>query len=119
MKVQRQSSYSLLHLPGRAGQGRRLAHGRPWLPRGGATALRGRATELMGDVIIFLLSKTQNSRRDKKEEEKERRGLKKKMKVEESGGAVLRLAARCQCLRVWLLEGRGTKIKVKQRPGGT
>lgn len=94
MKVQQQSSYSLLHLPGRAGRGRRLAHGRPWLPRGGATALRGRATELMGDVIIFLLSKTQNSKRDKEKEEKERRGLKKKMKVEESGGAVLRLAAR-------------------------
>lgn len=27
-----------------------------WLPRGGAAALRGRATELMGDVIIVLLS---------------------------------------------------------------
>lgn len=32
------------------------AHGRPWLPRGGATALGGGATELMGDVVIFLLS---------------------------------------------------------------
>lgn len=38
----------------------------------------------MGDVIIFLLSKTQNSRRDKEKEEKESRGLKRKMKVEES-----------------------------------
>lgn len=118
MKVQRQSSYSLLHLPGRAGRGRRLAHGRPWLPRGGATALRGRATELMGDVIIFLLSKTQNSRREKEKEEKERRGLKKEMKAGESGGAVPRLAARCRCLRVWLQEGHEMKIKVKQRPGG-
>lgn len=59
----------------------------------------------MGDVIIFLLSKTQNSRRDKEREEKERRGLKKKMKVEKSAGAVLRLAARGRCLRAWLQEG--------------
>lgn len=58
----------------------------------------------MGDVIIFLLSKTQNSRREKQKEEKERRGLKKRMKAGESG-AVLRLAARCRCLRVCLQEG--------------
>lgn len=38
--------------PGRAGS----SCGRPWLPRGGATALRGGATELMGDVIVLLLS---------------------------------------------------------------
>lgn len=39
----------------------------------------------MGDVIIFLLSKTQNSKRDKEKEEKERRGLKKRVEVEEKG----------------------------------
>lgn len=33
-----------------------VACGRSWLPRGGATALGGRATELMGDVVIILLS---------------------------------------------------------------
>lgn len=41
---------------GGVGWGGRLAHGRPWLPRGGATALGGGATELMGDVVILLLS---------------------------------------------------------------
>lgn len=45
----------------------------------------------MGDVIIFLLSKTQNSKRDKEKEGKERRGLKKKVEVEEKGN----LLGRC------------------------
>lgn len=52
-----------------------MAHGRPWLPRGGATALGGGATELMGDVVVFLLSERQTDKqtRDKEREEEESR----------------------------------------------
>lgn len=59
------------------GQG--VPRGRPWLPRGGATALGGRATELMGDVIIFFLSERQKNRqeRDKDREEAEKEGGRK------------------------------------------
>lgn len=39
-----------------------MARGRPLLPRGGATALGGGATELMGDVVIFLLSERQTDK---------------------------------------------------------
>lgn len=42
--------------------GRTGSHSLPWLPRGRATALGGGATELMGDVIIFLLSERQTGR---------------------------------------------------------
>ena len=44
------------------------------LPRGGATALRGRATELMGDVILVLLSERETWRwtKEKKEEMRDR-----------------------------------------------
>lgn len=45
-----------------------MAHGRPWLPRGGATALRGWATELMGDVVIILLSERQTHRRGQRKD---------------------------------------------------
>lgn len=59
----------------------------------------------MGDVIIFLLSKTQNSKRDKEKEEK-RGELEGKMKVEEEETgklrAVPRVAAGCQC---WCCRG--------------
>lgn len=65
-----------------------MAHGRPWLPRGGATALGGGATELMGDVVIFLLSERQTDKQtreakierkgNKKGEEEIERGLKRK-----------------------------------------
>lgn len=50
-----------------------MARGRPWLPRGGATALGGGATELMGDVVIFLLSERQTDKqtRETKIERKE------------------------------------------------
>lgn len=49
---------------GRAGRARGggVARGRPLLPRGGATALGGGATELMGDVVIFLLSERQTDK---------------------------------------------------------
>lgn len=56
-----------------------VSHGRPWLPRRGATALGGRATKLMGDVIIFLLSERHTDRqtnrrnRDREEGKEERK----------------------------------------------
>ena len=83
-------SLSPLQLPKRVGRGgaRGVAHGRPWLPRGGATALGGGATELMGDVVIFLLSERQTDKQtretkaertwSKKVEERERKKKEKK-----------------------------------------
>lgn len=55
---------------------REAFHGRPWLPRGGATALGGGATELMGDVIILLVSerwinKKERTRRRNRSEKRE------------------------------------------------
>lgn len=57
------------------------SHSRPWLPRRGATALRGRATKLMGDVVVILLSERQTDRQtgetktDRKKHRKEKRYL--------------------------------------------
>lgn len=45
-----------------------MSHVCPWLPRGGTTALGGRATELMGDVIVFLLSEKDRDRQKKRQE---------------------------------------------------
>lgn len=56
--------------------GPELSHGRPWLPRWGATALGGGATELMGDVIIFLLSERQTNRQEKQKQRGGRGGRK-------------------------------------------
>lgn len=56
--------------------GAELSHGRPWLPRWGATALGGGATELMGDVIIFLLSERQTNRQEKQKQRGGRGGRK-------------------------------------------
>lgn len=45
-----------------------VAHGWPWLPRGGATALRGGATELMGDVVVLVLSERHKKERQRRAE---------------------------------------------------
>lgn len=39
-----------------------------WLPRGRATALRGGATELMGDVVVILFSTNQQEDEQRKAE---------------------------------------------------
>lgn len=63
------------HPSGRGGHSERgLARGRPWLPRGGATALGGGATELMGDVIIFLFSERQTDKQRPIEKKGSKRG---------------------------------------------
>jgi len=71
---------------GRAGGGGEVSRGRPWLPRGGATALRGGATELMGDVIIFLLSVRQTNRQERQRWRKGEQKKKKKKKIPKRKG---------------------------------
>lgn len=59
------------------------ARGRPWLPRGGATALGGGATELMGDVVIFLLSERQTDKRRQAERKGSEIGRGERVVIEE------------------------------------
>lgn len=123
-KEKRQKQQQWRHHPlisaGKAGWGgREVSHSRPWLPRGGATALGGWATELMGDVVIFLLSERQTNRHRKAErggrkesgrrrnrERHRRKKMWKKSVIRIEGGifktdAQYRpVATRCQCLHI-------------------